>query len=304
MSAVVRRGRGKSQASIDLVAAAIRILSEIQPASVRACCYKLFVEKRIPDMSKVSTDKVSGLLVWAREQGQLPWGWIVDETRSAERISTWANPDEIVEAAVSGYRKNFWSSQPRRVEVWTEKGTLRGTLAPVLDEFAVTLRVMHGYGSATAIHEAAQDSLRSDKPLHVLYLGDWDCSGLHMSEIDLPNRIDRYGGKVTMCRIALDASDTAPGTKLPSFPTETKAKDARFQWFLRNYGARCWEVDALSPPVLRERVRNEIEGLLDVANWNHAINVEKEERNSMNEFMSTWKRLFQGKPENSHGEQQ
>ena len=60
--------------------------------------------------------------------------------------------------------------QPRRVEVWSEKGTVRGTVAPVLNEYGVTFRVMHGYGSATSIHGIAQETLDSTKPITVLYI--------------------------------------------------------------------------------------------------------------------------------------
>ena len=46
----------------------------------------------------------------------------------------------------------------------SEKGTVRGTLAPVLDTYGMTFRVMHGYGSATAVHDAAEQSTAADKP--------------------------------------------------------------------------------------------------------------------------------------------
>ena len=139
---------------------------------------------------------MSKQLVWAREQGLIDWGWIVDETREAERISTWSDPTEIIETAVRGYRKNYWSTQPDWVEVWSEKGTVRGTLAPVLNKYGVTFRVMHGYGSATSLHDIAEETRRSDKILKILYVGDWDPSGLHMSEIDLVNRLgNACGGK-------------------------------------------------------------------------------------------------------------
>ena len=82
-------GRGKSQRSLDLIDAAVRILEEIQPASIRAVCYRLFVEGYIDSMAKNNTNAVSRQLVWAREQGLLPWDYVVDETREAERVSTW-----------------------------------------------------------------------------------------------------------------------------------------------------------------------------------------------------------------------
>jgi hypothetical protein len=37
-------------------------------------------------MGKNSTNRVSRQLVDAREQGLIPWGWIVQETREVERV--------------------------------------------------------------------------------------------------------------------------------------------------------------------------------------------------------------------------
>jgi hypothetical protein len=128
------QGRGKAQKTLALIDAAIRILEEIQPASIRAVCYRLFVEKLIPSMGKAHTNAVGTQLVWAREQEHLPWEWVVDETREAERVATWDNPKEIISAAVRRYRKDYWATQPEWIEVWSEKGTIRGTLAPVLNK--------------------------------------------------------------------------------------------------------------------------------------------------------------------------
>lgn len=291
MSAPKRQGRGKSKASLQLIDAAIRILEEIQPASVRAVCYRLFVEKLIPNMSKGSTDKVSKQLVYARENGLLPWAWVVDETREAERISTWDNPEEIIAAAVNGYRKDYWAMQPNWVEVWSEKGTIRGTLAPVLRKYGVTFRVMHGYGSATALHGIAEETADNDKALTVLYVGDWDPSGMQMSEIDIPDRLQRYGGAASIKRVALDECDVQDDTKLPFFEADSKSKDPRYQWFRENYGARCWELDALSPVVLRERVEFAILDLLDVPAWMHAKKIEAAETESMRSIMGAWKSI-------------
>jgi hypothetical protein len=248
----------------------------------------LFVAGLIESMAKKNTDKVSKLLVQARENGVLPWGWIVDETREAERVSTWDSPEQIIEAAVRGYRKDYWSMQPHWVEVWSEKGTIRGTLAPVLNKYGVTFRVMHGYGSATSLYSIAQETVASEKILNVLYIGDWDPSGMQMSVVDLPERLNRYGGTANIIRVALDNTDVRDGTDLPFFEAETKGKDPRYEWFVQNYGRRCWEVDALSPVVLRQRVEDTIVSFLDVAAWNHAVAVEQAETDSMKDFMVQW----------------
>ena len=61
--------------------------------------------------------KVYRLLKLAREQGLIPWEWIVDETRELERVSSWK----------------------------------------VLDAYGVGFRVMHGFSGATSVYDIAQD---------------------------------------------------------------------------------------------------------------------------------------------------
>jgi len=59
--------------------------------------------------------------------------WIVDETPAPECVSAWEDPAEYIETVKRAYRRDCWTMQPCRIEVWSEKGTVRGTLAPVLD---------------------------------------------------------------------------------------------------------------------------------------------------------------------------
>ena len=184
--------RGKSRKTIERLNAAIEILEEIQPATVRAICYRLFVLGLIPDMSKSSTNSISRILTQGREDGDIVWSYIVDETREAETSGRWNDTDEFVRVISRGYRRDYWQDQPTRVEVWSEKGTVRGSIEPVLREYGVTFRVMHGYASATAVNDAADESLVDSRPLEVLYIGDWDPSGLHMSMVDLPGRIGAH----------------------------------------------------------------------------------------------------------------
>lgn len=282
--------RGKSQESLRLIEASYQILEEIQPASVRAVCYRLFTKAIIPNMSKGSTAKVSKQLVYARENGIIPWEWIVDETRSEETIATWRDTSSIIEAAVNEYRRDYWQDQPNRVEIWSEKGTVRGSVSPVLDKYGVTFRAMHGYSSATVINNIADESNRSDKPLTAFYCGDFDPSGKHMSDIDLPNRLRKYGGTLRIERIALTDIDVLTG-KLPSFEAGTKVGDTRYRWFRDNFGSKCWELDAMSPVDLRNRVESSILSMLNMELWHRAIEVENVEKLSMEQFHQSWKNI-------------
>jgi hypothetical protein len=286
--AVRRRGRGKAARSLALIAACRQILEEIQPASVRAVCYQLFVKKLIADVSKASTARVSTQLTWARENRYIRWSWIVDETREAETVNSWEDPAEFMETVRNAYRKDFWAQQPFHIEIWSEKGTVRGTLGPILDEYGLTFRVMHGFTSATVAHQIAQEARRDHRPWVALYVGDWDPSGLYMSERDLPERIDKYGGSVHIQRLAIDLRDTFD-PDLPHFEAKDKEKDARYRWFVENFGDRCWELDALSPRILRERVRLRIEQLIDREAWERCEKAQAAEQQSLRDVLDAWK---------------
>ena len=290
-------GRGRSRSSMRLIQSAHDILNEIQPASVRAVCYRLFTAGLIDSMSKSNTNKVSTQLVWARERGLIPWGWIVDESREAERPGTWADARQFAEAAKRSFRRDAWQQQPVRIEVWSEKGTVRGTLAPVLKEYGVTFQVFHGYGSATIVRDAALDSTDDPRPLKVFYVGDWDPSGLHMSAVDLPQRLRRYGGSVELVRLALTRDDIRRKGKLPSFPLASKRADPRFRWYRDATGLdKCWELDALSPVVLRERLRDAVEGEIEPRAWKRVRLCEQAEQESLASVLMRWQRLTMQPP--------
>lgn len=279
--------RGKAEKSLQLIDAARDILSAIQPASVRGVCYKLFTLGHISSMEKRNVQRVSEQLKYAREAGIIPWEWIVDETREVEAVSTWRDPDSILSVAADTYKRDLWHDQPFRVEVWSEKGTVRGVVQPVLNEFRVPFRVHHGFSSATAIYDAAQESVKDERPLVALYLGDRDPSGMGMSVVDLPKRITRYGGDVHLKRIAITEADTATG--IPWFDVDTKKADTRYRWFRELYGKRCYELDALDPRILRTRLRENILAFMDEGLWERGMQFERVERESMCGFLNSWR---------------
>ncbi len=290
-------GRGKAAKSLHLVEVARAILEEIQPATVRGVCYQLFnIHRLIPDMSKNSTNRVGTQLLWAREQGIIPWSWIVDETRAPEGHPGWDSPEEYVAYSEAAWSRNPWVDQRRLVMVVSEKGTVRGIIKPVTDKYHVQFFPLHGYGSGTSLHGLAELSLAlpDHKDFVILYVGDYDPSGMQMSEVDLPGRVnERYGGHAEVVRIALTRDDVEHGG-IPSFPVEGKRHDPRFKWWHRNgYGDGCWELDALSPVLLRQRVEEHLLALIDDPHaWNRALRVQEVERESMLGFLNQWAGLF------------
>jgi hypothetical protein len=91
---------------------------------------------------------------------------------------------------------------------------------------------------------------------------------------------------VRLTRLALTEADTHGD--LPSFLAETKRRDPRYRWYVDRYGSRCWELDALSPVVLRDRVEHAIVARLDHAAWHRAEVTERAECESLETILKAW----------------
>jgi hypothetical protein len=291
-----------------LIEAMATIASSIQPCSVRALAYQLFNRKLIPSMALKYTRKVSELCVIAREEGRIPWEWITDSTRVERRVPTWSDPVAYADTVQRLYRRNKWDYQRIHVSIWSEKATIEGVVQPVLDEYGVSFRVLHGWCGSTPVWDAAYANFYRHRDTLILYVGDYDPSGLYMSEVDLPKRLARYSsGKafdkdidlerarrlladngLEIRRIALTAEDTVALGMETHFPVSSKERDPRYRWFVQNYGHRCWELDALSPNVLRDRIGQAIMQELDLEMWNRSTRVEEAERRAIIDTCRAW----------------
>jgi hypothetical protein len=248
-----KKGRGRAQRSLHIITAMYEIAEDGQPITGRGVGYKLFSLNLIPSVGRNVMQGVYRLLKEAREEGTIPWEWIVDETRELEQVATWSNPAQYMRAVARSYRRDFWQQQPERVEVWSEKGTVRGVLQPLLD-------------------------------------GDFDPSGMFMSERDIPERLIEYGGThISIERIALLRNDCLLLGRRPAFNVKEKSKDPRAPWFRKTYGQLCWELDAMDPNDLRLRVEEEIVRHIEPVAWERCRVVDRAERESMRKFLDTWK---------------
>jgi hypothetical protein len=273
-----------ARASLDLIEAMKEITKALRPITGRGVGYRLFARQLLQSMSKNGMQRVYRLLKEARERGMIPWQWVVDETSELSGSPSWDDPEHYARSVINSYRRDYWTQQLRRVEVWSEKGTVSGILSPVLDEYGVEFMLCHGFASAGRVKRACLRSAR--QPLIALYVGDYDPSGMWMSERDLPERLKEYGGKkVSIRRIALVRSDLRD---LPSFPASDKETDTRYPWFVKDYGDRCWELDAMDPNDLRARAEQEILEYIEPKAWERCKVVERAEQRSLVEIMKRW----------------
>jgi hypothetical protein len=96
-----------SQRSLHLITAMLDAAKAAHPITGRGIGYKLFSGKFIASMAVKDMRAVYRLLKLAREEGMMPWGWIVDETRAMERAAVWSDAAEYARVVAQSYRRDF-----------------------------------------------------------------------------------------------------------------------------------------------------------------------------------------------------
>ena len=118
------------------------------------------VEKTEAGYAKVQTD-----LVVMRRAGELPYGWLADNTRWQRKPRTFDSVEDALEETARFYRKALWTDADAYVEIWLEKDALSGVIYPVTAIYDVPLMVARGYASLSFLHSAAEyikDARRAD----------------------------------------------------------------------------------------------------------------------------------------------
>lgn len=246
--------------------------------TLRSMFYRLYSKGLIPN-TKSSYGSLGDYCVEARVDNVIPRDCFSDNIRqviadfprnysTAEQIVNWRM--QMFKKTPSSYYEQFvykWHNQPHHVEVWLEKDAMSGTFQSILQDLHVRILPMHGYGSFTFLNETYNrlaSLLREGKEIHILYYGDFDPSGEHMSG-DLIRRLDEYFGlspeQIDFERVAVN-EDQITKYDLPFDPDEATAekmdRDTRSPSFLDKYGKMyATELDAL-PALIPEIFRQDM----------------------------------------------
>jgi hypothetical protein len=212
-----------------------------------------------------------------RMKGEIDWDGIEDRSRSLVAQLTWTSPNEIIADAARTYQEDAWRGQRYRPELWIEKEALVGVIEDVCDEFRLPIFAAHGYASTSSAYEAGKRFAAHLKdgitPL-VLYLGDHDPSGMHMAE-DVGTRLSLFArADIEVRRLGLNI-DEVRRYRLP--PNETKTGGTRTPTYVKEFGKKCWELNALDPLVLIALIRGVLETLINSKLWR--ANLKREARN-------------------------
>jgi hypothetical protein len=300
--------RGLAKETIELILFARVLLAELHPMTLRQLHYAIFSAAWIKyDNTPVDYKRLSRATTGARRryrQAELEGRddmelgdtidprWIVDETREARVVNVFDDVQDYLETVKRAYRRDNWQLQPNYCEVWSEKGTVLGSLRPVANELGITLRVCKGYASTGMESRIGEDFEAIEKPITVFYVGDHDPSGQDIPR-DIHRRAQEASGKeITIKRLAIHPEDIKR-FNLP--PQKIKETDSRTTGFKRRFGAKAHtvELDALPVEELRRRVRAAIEGLIEWEAWERQLQVQQVELDCIADFADRMKRLPQ-----------
>jgi len=265
----------------ELLDSVIQIVEEYRrqgyTMTLRQLYYQLVSRDIIPNQQR-EYNRLSRILTDARMTGLVDWDFIEDRIRRPQLPNEFAGIRDLVEVAVNSYRLGRWADQPNYVEVWTEKDALSGVLAPVTEEYHVSLLVDRGYISTTAVHEGARrfrDAAFRGKECYLLYLGDHDPSGEDMFR-DIKARLRNFHCTVNATKIALTMAQV---TEYNPPPNPAKMTDTRASKYVARHGNHSWELDALPPDALNELLKVNLDQLLDRHLYDAMIEREEQDKN-------------------------
>ncbi|MFD4525614.1 hypothetical protein ACFWP7_17140 [Streptomyces sp. NPDC058470] len=282
----IKRPR-RTKAQIEELRAALHAIAEgAQPCSARHIYYLGIGRLWDKDTgrSRRNYSVVVRELGYMREHGLMPWDWITDGTRTVRLDDQYDSVEDALAHTAQSFRRNLWASQRRRVEVWCESDSAAGVLLPITTAWGVGLYSCRGQSSKTYVREAVDDYLRQPKPLTTCFVGDWDPSGRSVPR-SVIERMERYGNgqlDLDFQQIAVTAADVRSGQFTTHYVNTADVNFKRYEQECHAEGLdpmSAVEVEALDPGLLRGRLSDAIEALIDdVAAWNTLARAEQAER--------------------------
>jgi hypothetical protein len=283
---MVNKQSRRTKAEMDNIRAAIKtLLAADNPMTVRQVFYQLVVRGVIDKTEAAYHGVVIRLLTDMRMSREIPFSWIVDESRRTQITQTFDNITDALNDTARFYRRSALRESDVYIEIWSEKEALSGIIYDVASEYDVPVVVSKGvpsltqvYGSFVSVHEAA----RTDKPSYIYQFGDHDPSGClipKVIEARLNEFCEQYNcAPPTVERIALTPAQIRR-YRLPTRPTKRTGNS-----HAKQFTGDSTELDALPPNVLRGLVRDCIERHISLAQVETLCATEDSERGIIENF--------------------
>lgn len=232
-------------------------------------------------------DDVTDLLTRLRLSGDISFAAIADETRPVIVWKTYGSIQPFVAQEMqdlfSGYSRDLLQSQPNHVELLVEKNTVASTLRRLASHYTLPLTSGRGYSSLPPRYEMVRRFKVSGKDkLVIVCVSDFDPEGEDIPAVfgrSIRDDFEVPEEKILVVKSALTYEQV---TSLELHAGQlAKADSSRYDSFVERYGDRCWELESLSPDLLRELVESTIRGVLDLDAFEAEVEREKTEREEL-----------------------
>ncbi|MCK6467077.1 MAG: hypothetical protein L6Q53_02615 [Candidatus Brocadia sinica] len=286
---MARREWKWTEKQFDKLNKAIQILDELadyKPLTLRQIYYQ-FVSKGYIENKVSEYAMLSKCLKWARIDGYISWDDMEDRTRVFHDNTGFSDKDQFVtqelDCFLSRYKRNLLQSQEKYPELWIEKDALSSIFTRVARWYCVPVVVCKGFSSISFQNDFRERlSVKQDKQPLVLYFGDFDPSGVEMLDAMKTTLSDELGvSGIEFKRVALIQEDIHT-YKLPHNPDALKYTDTRAKKHVLAFGEVAVELDALRPDILESKIKDAIEGELDIEAFNSEVEKYKSELDLLN----------------------
>jgi hypothetical protein len=238
----------------------VTVIEDDRPMTVRQVFYQLVARGVIEKTEEEYHQTVIRLMTEMRLDGQLPYSWVVDETRRVRVTQTFDDLADAVEHTARFYRRSALKQSSDFLEIWCEKDALAGVLWDVTSDYDVPLMISRGMPSLTFLHASAQEIYRAakqGKQAYIYQFGDHDPSG-----VLIPQTIERRLNEMCEhfdCSPPIVARAGLTEQQIDEFDLPTRPTKRRGNPHAKNFVGDSVELDALPPSELRAMVTEVIE---------------------------------------------
>ncbi len=232
---------------------------------------------------------VTDMLTRLRLDGSIPFEAIEDETRPVVIWNTHRHVrtfiDRELDNFLSGYWRDLMQSQPNHVELLVEKNTVSKALKPIAAKYTLPLTSGRGYSSLPPRKAIVERYRASGKEkLIVIAVSDFDPEGQDIPNsfgLSLRDDFEIDPNELMIIKAALTQQQTQ---ELDLHEGQIAKEDsARYDQFVRAYGDRCWELEAIPTDTLREIVDGTIQRTIDMDAFRREVEIQQQEQLELNE---------------------
>lgn len=255
-------------------------------------CYYVLLSKGLIKETNSAYGTLSKLLVKARVEGDLPWRVIIDNSRNIIRRPTYSSFEESFEETEEYFKLNSMEQQDNYIEVWVEKDTASAGISTITYPLDIPLVVARGFSSATYVKNAVDRFMKIEKPIHIIYISDFDPEGNYFPELFKTQLKERFNfaAEITITKLSLTKQDIEENN-LVWIPIKWKSKKseekqmqkAYFREYIEANGMRKVELDAMAGNILSEKLQVALRELID-------FNIVQKNEELSKECFEQWKK--------------